>query len=364
MAKRKREHGGNIKAAAEEYDLIYDEIIDFSANINFLGPPSIVKEVIEDSITKIVDYPEPDAKSLAVKLAGHLGIEPDDLIIGNGAVEIIYLISKVINPRQALVLAPTFSEYEAAIESVGGEVELFQLARSNNFKLDINQLIAKLQNSDIDMLFLCNPNNPTGDLIKRNDLIKVLEVSKQEDIFVVVDEAFLDFLTNEADYTLISEAIERNNLLVLRSMTKFFAIPGLRIGYGITNRKLVTKLNESKDPWNVNLFAQRVGSRVLEEQDYIRKTKEAVKQEKDFLYKELKGLPNLKPYLPTANYILIDIVDTKYTSWKLHNQLAQEGILIRDCSTYHLLGADFIRVAVKNREDNLRLIEELKSILD
>ncbi|SJZ37406.1 threonine-phosphate decarboxylase CobD [Selenihalanaerobacter shriftii] len=364
MVNNSKMHGGNIKAAAKEYDLQLEEIIDFSANINFLGPPSVVEEEIKASLDQIIHYPEPEAKTLCNELADYFGIQSRNVIVGNGEVELIYLISKVIQPSHALVLAPTFSEYEAAVESVGGKIELFKLSRYNNFKIDMKSLFSKLEESDIDLLFLCNPNNPTGDLITKSELLKLVEVAKNEETFVVLDEAFLDFLMNESEYTLISEAVQQENLLVLRSMTKFFAVPGLRIGYGIGNANLISKLESSKDPWNVNLFAQQVGVKVLKEDTYITKTKGTIKQEKEFLYQQLNQLKGLNPYRPTVNYILIDISDTEYNSQQLKSLLASKGILVRDCSTYHLLGKDFIRVAVKNREDNQKLIKELKLLLD
>lgn len=364
MASNKRIHGGNIKAAADKYGLEPDEIIDFSANINFLGPPAVVEDVIKNNLDDIVNYPEPDAQSLSSALAEYHGVEAENLIVGNGAVELIYLVSKVISPEKALVLAPTFSEYEAAVESVGGEVNLFKLERTNNFELDMDELITTLNNSQMDLVFLCNPNNPTGDLINKDDLLKLLATARKNDIFVIVDEAFLDFLWTEADYTLISKAVAVENLMVLRSMTKFFAVPGLRIGYAVTNRQLISELESDKDPWNVNLFAQRVGTEVLGEDEYIQQTKEAIEREKEFLYQALGKLTECEPYKPAANYILIDISKTEYTSTELKDRLASKGILIRDCSSYHLLGSDFVRIAVKNRKDNQQLIAALKSLLE
>jgi threonine-phosphate decarboxylase len=363
MVKKMRKHGGNIEAAAQKYNLEIDEIIDFSANINFLGPPKVVKEEIKDNLDRIIHYPESGARTFSYNLAEYLNINSENLIIGNGAVEIIYLITKVIQAERAMVLAPTFSEYEAAIESAGGEIELFKLDREQGFKLDIDRLVKKLKQVDIDLLFLCNPNNPTGDLVEKEKLKQVLQLAKEENIFVVLDEAFLDFLLEEDEHTLIKEAVKRENLLVLRSMTKFFAIPGLRIGYGITNQQLIAKLKASKDPWNINLFAQKVGIKVLKEADYIQRTKEVLKREKIFLYQQLKEMDYLKPYSPTVNYILIDISDSNYSSQELERELAKRGILIRDCSTYHLLGKDFIRVAVKSRKDNKVLINKLKELL-
>ncbi|MCK8825513.1 threonine-phosphate decarboxylase CobD [Fuchsiella alkaliacetigena] len=363
MASQNKTHGGNIKAAVEEYGLAKEQVIDFSANINFLGPPAVTEEIIKDNLQEIINYPQPDAKELATQLAVTSKVKPEQVIVGNGAVEIIYLITKVLAPQLALVLAPTFSEYEAALESVDSQIELFKLQRSQGFSLEVQKLLDRLESRAYELLFLCNPNNPTGELVTKEELLQVLAVAEEQNTFVVVDEAFLDFIEAEEEYSLISETEARENLLVLRSLTKFFAIPGLRVGYAVSNSSLIEKLEFSKDPWNVNLFAQEVAKQVIKEEEYINKTKQAVQREKEFLYSALKDFASLQPYPPTVNYILIDISATDYTSTELKDELAQQGILIRDCSTYHLLGSDFVRVAVKSREDNRRLLEELELLL-
>ncbi|MGM0471784.1 MAG: threonine-phosphate decarboxylase CobD [Bacillota bacterium] len=356
-------HGGNLKAAANKYNLAAEQIIDFSANINFLGPPSVVADEIKRNLEQIIHYPEPEAKSLSRAVADYWGVASDEIIIGNGAVELIYLLAQLINPRRAMVLAPTFSEYERALNSVGSEVELFKLERKTNFQLEISSLVSSLNRQEIELLFLANPNNPTGDLVSREELLDLLQAAEQNDILVVLDEAFLDFLPQEEDYTLIQDAVASNNLFILRSMTKFFAIPGLRVGYGVANQELISDLKAQQDPWTVNLFAQQVGQRVLETTDYIERTKQAIAAEKEYLYQQLVKLPQLQPFYPAANYILIEIANTKYSSPELQDCLGQQGILVRDCSTYYLLGTDFIRVAVKSREDNQRLIAALEELL-
>lgn len=352
-------HGGNITKAVKKYGLSQEDIIDFSANINFLGPPEAVIEEIRENIGGIVNYPEADSRELKENLANKLNLGRENIIMGNGAVELIYILTKVLNPSKSMVLSPTFSEYALAVKSVGGKVEEFPLDREDNFQLEISRLLSSL--ASIDLLFLCNPNNPTGTLLSRAELIEILEYTNKQGIFLVVDEAFVDFV--EEEVTIIDLIDDYNNLFVLRSLTKFFAIPGLRVGYGVANQELIQSLIASKDPWNLNYFAQIASKVALEQKEYITRTKIRIKEEKEFLYKQLKEIDNLKVYYPNANYIFIDISATGLTASCLEGLVAKEGILIRNCNSYSGLEEDFIRVAVKDRADNLKLLEQLREKL-
>ncbi|OCL26146.1 threonine-phosphate decarboxylase [Orenia metallireducens] len=353
-------HGGNIKGAVKKYDLDKEKIIDFSANINFLGPPEAVNEEIKANIGGIVNYPEPNSQELKDNLANKLNLSRENIIMGNGAVELIYLLTKVLNPSKSMVLSPTFSEYAIAAKSVGAEVEEFPLDREDNFKLDINTLLNKLDN--VDLLFLCNPNNPTGNLLSKSEVIQILDYTKDNGVFLLVDEAFVDFV--EKEVTVIDLINDYDNLFVLRSLTKFFAIPGLRVGYGVANQELIQRLSSSKDPWNLNYFAQIATKVALEEEEYIKRSKISIKKEKEFLYNKLKQIEKLRVYYPQVNYIFIDISATELTASYLENTLAKKGILIRNCNSYSGLGEDFIRVAVKSRADNLKLLSALEGIID
>ncbi|MCK8826485.1 threonine-phosphate decarboxylase CobD [Natroniella acetigena] len=353
-------HGGNLNQAVKEYGLQQEDIIDFSANINFLGPPSRVMEAIKGNLDQIVNYPDPNYTELKDGLAEQLGVKQEEIIIGNGAVELIYLLAKVLQPRRALVLAPTFSEYGAAAKSVGAKVEEFELSRDDQFEIDVERLIARL--AEVDLFFLCNPNNPTGALITRSEIVEIIEAGQEHDTFIMVDEAFVDFL--EEEVTVIDLVDQYDNLFVLRSLTKFFAIPGLRLGYGVSNSNLLEDLERGKDPWNCNFFAQLAGQIAIKEQKYIETTKEVVRREKEFLYRNLKEVAGWKVYYPTANYILIDLSLLSITASELEVRLAQRGILIRNCNTYTGLGENFIRVAVRDREDNLELLANLEELFN
>jgi threonine-phosphate decarboxylase len=355
----REKHGGNLARAAREYNLNQEEIIDFSANINFLGPPQAVLDLIQNQAQKIFNYPEAESKGLKECLSKQLGMGSDKLIVGNGAGELIYLLAQVLQPEQALVLAPTFSEYEAAVRSSGGEVEEYYLTREHQFELKVPKLLPQLKK--VDLFFLCNPNNPTGKFLSRQEVVEIIEAGKQEDTFIVVDEAFVDLL--EEDISVLELVGNYDNLFVLRSLTKFFALPGLRLGYGVGNSSLVSKLIEATQPWNVNLLAQLAGKAALKSYDYKKRTKKLINQEKEFLYRKLSDLPGLKVYYPTANYILVDISRTSFSATELTDLLGKQGILVRNCNTFTGLGEDFIRVAVKSREANQKLIQKLTKVL-
>ncbi|MFW6238397.1 MAG: threonine-phosphate decarboxylase CobD [Halanaerobiales bacterium] len=353
-----QEHGGNIARAVEKYGLSREEIIDFSASINFLGPPAGVKKVIKNNLDDISKYPDPEARALQNILAEQYDLSTEELIIANGTAELIYLIAHVRRSERALVLAPTFSEYGRAVKSAGGEVTEFILKKSLDFELDIDRLLPVLRKTEL--FFLCNPNNPTGKYIDKDEIVKILNFAADNDTFVVIDEAYMHFV--EKDITAAGLVEDYDNLLVLHSLTKFFAIPGLRLGYGIGKLGLIRKLKGAKVPWSVNVFAQLAGVTALKDQEFIKRTKTKIRDEKESLYSRLKNISGFKVYYPEANYILADISETKLTADRMKDELAKKGILIRSCSTFSGLGEDFIRVAVRSREENLRLIKGLSNL--
>lgn len=266
-----------------------------------------------------------------------------------------------------MVIDPTFSEYELAAESAGAEIKHFKLRSSANFVLDLENLKADL-NSDLDLLFICNPNNPTANLIKADKLESVIQKAARENIIVVVDEAFIDFLTEPDQYSVIKFLESYDNLVILKSMTKLFAIPGLRLGYALTNKDLSLELEAKRDPWSVNYFSQLAGEIIFSNQqeivDYVKLSRNKIAAERKFLYQKLKEFEKLKVYRPTTNYIFIDISETAYSSADLKQELASSAILIRNCDSYQGLQDNYIRVAVKARKENEILIKKLKSILN
>lgn len=361
MANSKKKHGGNVWNASSEYGQKIEEILDYSANISPLGTPQKVKEAIIASLDKLVHYPDPDSLELRQELAGYLGIKRENIIVGNGSVELIYLLAKMVRPKKALLLHPTFSEYEFAVTSEGGAIKSLELLKENDFRLDKAAVIRAL--ADVEMAFLCNPNNPTGCLTSREDVLAILEAAAQKNVLLIVDEAFLDFVQDGENISVIKEVEHYDNLFVLRSLTKFFALPGLRIGCGISNPKILEKINGLREPWTVNSLAQAAAIEALRDKEYSQKVKEIIWVEKEFLFEELRKIPGIYPYPPSVNYIFLNIRETGFTSTDIQQALAPRGILVRNCDTYPYLGENFLRVAVRTHAENIKLLAGLKAVL-
>jgi threonine-phosphate decarboxylase len=356
-------HGGNIKKIIENYNIDEKEIIDFSVNTNFLGPPEEIHDILENNITDIKDYPEPNSMTLKRKLTEDIVPESKNVIIGNGATEVIYQVVKYIAPKKSLILAPTFSEYKFAVESMNGKVENYILTPSDNFEIDLDGLLEKLNNDFYDMVFICNPNNPTGKLITREKIEIILEQIHYNNTFVVVDESFIDFVQEKINYTIVDLINKFNNLFIIRSFTKIFAIPGIRLGYGIGNEELIKNMEANRDPWSVNIFAQLIGEKIITLKQYYQKSRSKLFLEKDILYNLLTQINGIKPTYPEANFILINLSRSGKTSTEVTRQLAKKGIIVRNCNTFKNLRENYIRVAVGERSANMKLIKGLKEII-
>ena len=354
-----QEHGGNIEEVSRLYDIDREEIIDFSASINFLGPPVGLLSVLEKEMEKIIHYPPSNSGQLKRVLADFLNLEQENVVVGNGAAELIYEIVKTINPEVTLIPVPAFGEYNRAVKSLSGQVKNIYLQSEKQFSINLEKISTYF--SEVQLLFLCNPHNPTGRMIAKSKLLNILKQAEKEDVFVVVDEAFMDFVDEEENSVL--ELVENySNLFVLRSMTKFYAIPGLRLGYGVGNSEIVAKIENYRNPWTVNSLACRAGRFVLGKEDYRIKTKERVKQERKFLFQKLGEIEGFHPFTPVANYIFIDISEFSLKAKELTEILAQRGILIRNCDSYQGLQDDYIRLAVKSREENMAFLREVQNI--
>jgi len=356
----KRVHGGDIWRAAEESGRLSGELIDFSSNINPYGPPSGVDKVIVASLKGITHYPDPESRKLRGTLADYLGASSPNILVGNGSVDLIHFLANRFRPCRALIPSPTFCEYELAVKSAGGEVVHLVLGRGD-FSLDVEMVLERL--SGVKMVFLCNPNNPTGNLFPRDRLELVAEEAERLNVTIVVDEAFMDFLEDRENHSLIKEAVRRKNVLVLGSLTKFFALPGLRLGYVLAGEDLIAELAFHKEPWSVNHFAQVAGIAALKDEEFISMSRKLIAKERKSLYEDLLKLDRLKPYPSKTNFILVELEHPAWSSIRLREELAKRAIMIRDCSSFRGLGEKFIRVAVRDEVENGKLVDALKQVL-
>ena len=351
------EHGGNIyciKNPAISW-------LDFSANINPLGLSETVEKSIRDNIGGLVHYPDPSGRELKQAISQYYGVSDNSLVLGNGAAELMYVFFHSIETRNVLIPVPSFSEYERAAISGGARITYHYLRPENRFQLLKKEILAKLKETDC--FIIGNPNNPAGNLVKRDDVRSFCEAGKAAGTFIVVDESFMDFVPGREEYTALGLEEEFDNLIILQSMTKFYAIPGLRLGFAVMDEKLARRLEMAKDPWNVNLLAQCAGTAALGDRVYQSRTRETVAANKEALYNSLKKIPGLKVFPPTVNFVMMDIRNTGLTAAALSLKLRESGILIRDCSNYPGLDEYYVRVAVRLNEEIEILVKGIQEAL-
>jgi len=355
-------HGGELETIAEQYGIDTDRLLDFSVNVNPLGTPESLADAIKKGFALLNRYPDSSSRRTRRKLAHHLNLSEENIIVGNGATELIYLINRCcserLHARDAVIIEPTFSDYQRSVSLVGGRVRHHLLLHETCFQLNIDHLIADARDAAI--LFLCNPNNPTGQLFQKSQILALATTLEKN--LIVVDEAFLDFTDESHHNSVCGEVINFPNLVVLCSMTKLFAIPGLRLGYLVAHQNLTERLNQYKEPWTVNIFAQIAGEMLLDETDYLQRTRELVKIEREFLFNQLKQFSWLTPFPSAANFLLVHIGREYLTATMLREKLLKRGILIRNCSNFVGLDERFVRLAVKEHAENLKLISALQDL--
>lgn len=353
-------HGGNINQVCDKYGLNPYEIIDFSASINPLGCPEVVRKAVAEQFNDILNYPDSECADLRKTIAERVPCNESNIIIGNGSNELFYLIPRALKPEKGVLLQPTFSEFKDAFCNANIEVVEF-IDENKDFPL-INTNLSKLKNIEDGMVFLCNPNNPTGQLTRKEDIIKL--VNDNPNRMIVIDEAFMDFVEENEKYSVIKDAPLIDNLIVVRSLTKFYGFPGLRLGYLVANESIVNKLMRYKEPWTVNTIAQVAGMAAINAEEFVANTRQYVSGEKAFLYDGLSMIKGIQPFQPTVNFILVRIGDSGITSSAIQSLLLKNNILIRNCSNFVGLDEKYFRVAVKTREENRKLLSALKLVMD
>jgi threonine-phosphate decarboxylase len=355
-------HGGNIYEIAKRHGLDPTKIIDFSASINPLGlSPKARKKIVREGLSAILHYPDPDSSELRGALAQFHGVGEDQVLAGAGSTEFIYTIPRLLKIRRPLIVTPAFSEYENALESSGESCQIyfFESKEGDGFELNVEGLMLALTQG-YDALYLCNPNNPTGILTDKKDLLRILARTEREKVWFILDEAFIDFLPEES---LMNEARATSRLIILRSLTKFFALPGLRAGYLVSNPEVSQNFCRYREPWTVNALAQMAAVESLKDQVHITRTKKWVDQERKNLIRELRGIPGFIPYPSAANYLLVQLHPSlNLTAADLRKKLIPQGILIRDCNSFHHLGPYFFRIAVRSRKENQALLRTLRQV--
>ncbi|MEW5933759.1 MAG: threonine-phosphate decarboxylase CobD, partial [Bacillota bacterium] len=365
-------HGGRVWEAARSLGVDPAQILDFSANLNPLGPPPGVMALLRDYLGDVAHYPEPRGGTLKRELARHLDISPNNLMVGNGAAELIYCFCRATSPRRALIPAPSFSEYARGVRACGGEVCHLPLD-APGFRLPGDRLAAALRTGQYDLAILGNPNNPTGTLTRPDELAPILEAAARTGTWLLLDESFLGFLPRPEPLSLRRLAASsdgtRARLAVVDSFTKLYCLPGLRLGYLTGPTTLINRMEETRDPWSVNVLAQVAGIGCLGEREYVARTRRLLPGLREALARALSAITGLKIFPSAANFLLLhtgppSIPAPPGTRGRVAARLARRLILVRDCSDFPGLEAGgYIRVAVRLPDENDRLVRALREVL-
>jgi adenosylcobyric acid synthase len=348
---REYDHGGHLTRLATMSGRAVDEILDFSANINPLGLPDWFRPLIGRTLESVVHYPDPDCSKVVEAVSSRYRAAADEVLVGNGSTELIYLIPRVTGSRRAVIPMPAYVDYAKASTLAGLHVEPMVLRESNGFALDLSQLGSLIQ--DRDLVFVCRPNNPTG-LVCDAEALRSLAAEHPQAVFVV-DEAFGDFVD---DFSSLTHQ-RPSNVIVLLSLTKIFAVPGLRLGCALADAGLAASVRRIQPTWSVNTMAQAVGAAAVLDADYIRLSRDFVRARREDLITALRAVPDLTVYPGTANFLLLRIDRKGMDAKTLAERLLSDGIAIRICSNFVGLDERFFRVAVRTAEENERLVESL-----
>lgn len=356
-------HGSDLEKIEEIYHIPKESIVSFSANVNPLGISDRLRHSLAEQLDAISTYPDREYTALRQCISRYAGCGPEQIIVGNGSTELISLIIQSIHPKKALILGPTYSEYEREISLEGGHTIYYRLREEREFVMEVDDFCRSLSD-DLDLIVLCNPNNPTSTALTRAEMRQILDASLQHGIFVMTDETYVEFTDPEAGISAVPLTAYYSNLAVLRGTSKFFAAPGLRLGYAVTgNRDLIRTIAARQNPWTISTLAEIAGRLMFEDEAYIARTRELISSERSRLTEELRAWGSLHVYEPAANFILLRIEKEDVNADILFDHCIRQGMMIRNCSTFPFLDSRFVRFCVMKPEQNDRLLAAMRELL-
>lgn len=353
-------HGGNIWGVSKKLHKRPGEILDFSASINPLGLSPKAAEGVRLSLSLAAPYPDPACVELKQALSAYYSVSALELLPANGSTQLIYLLPEVLRPERALIVEPAFSEYALALKLYGCACDGLALKESGGFALDLKRLAKRLGKARYDLVYIASPANPTGVATEKDALTEAAAICRSAGATLVVDEAFADFSPGTS---ITQDAPSLGNVVVLRSMTKFFSMAGLRLGFMVSGAPAIKTFASHMPPWSVNTLASAAALASLSDKAYLRATADWIGSERPYLFERLKKLPGLTPFASDANYFLVKIDAPSVTAPVLKARLLERGIMIRDLSSFRGLGERYFRVAVRKRAENRRLLDGLSAAL-
>ncbi|MCQ2491775.1 MAG: aminotransferase class I/II-fold pyridoxal phosphate-dependent enzyme [Lachnospiraceae bacterium] len=356
-------HGSDLEKVEQIFGIKKEDIVSFGANVNPLGISPMLRDNLASHIDAITSYPDREYTDLRKAISRYVGADFNRIMVGNGSTELIGLFIQIQNPKKAMLISPTYSEYEREILLSGGTCTYHFLQEEDDFHLNVDALLSSLT-SEYDLLIICNPNNPTSTIIPRPDMDRIVGTCKELGIFVLVDETYIEFTQNMEAFTSIPLTDTYDNMVILRGISKFFASPGLRLGYAICNNPgLYEEMSKIKNPWTINSLAGVAGEIMFSDEAYIKASKEFTYEERAYCLDRLEKMPYAKAFDSYGNFILVKISKDDLTSYGVFEACIKKGFMIRDCADFAGLDDHFIRFCFMEHEHNEGLMDVLETLL-
>ena len=357
-------HGSDLEKIERYFGIPKESITGFGANVNPLGISPRMRRELAEKIDVVASYPDPEYTELRKHIAAYTRCLAEQVIVGNGCTELISLFIQVLKPREALIVSPTYSEYEREVRLSGGTVRYYALKEQNGFRLEPEDFCGAF-GEETSLVIICNPNNPTSTATEPEDMRALLSRCRDRGIFVMIDETYAEFAPEDMSISSTGLLNAFKNFVILRGISKFFAAPGLRLGYAMTgNQELLAAVRERQNPWTLNSLADAAGKLMFTDTDYIEKTRHLIASERERVYRELLTWEHVKVYRPYANFILVRIRKEGVTSYDVFVHAIQRGLMLRDCASFPGLEDEtFFRFCFMMPEKNTELLECLKEIL-
>lgn len=364
-------HGSDLEAVEAYYHIPKEQIVSFGANVNPLGLSSYVKKQLAANLDVLSSYPDRNYTELKTAISQYLGTHgscdaktpsPEHIIVGNGSTELISLLIQTRRPKKALLLGPTYSEYSRELTLTESTLSYYNLKEELDFHLDIPDFCRTIRENDYDLVIICNPNNPTSSALSKEEIRTILETCRSAGSFLMIDETYVEFAPDISEITAMQLVPDYPELMVLRGVSKFFAAPGLRLGYGATsNHDFLSSLIQMQNPWSLSSIGALAGRLMLTDESYISRTRSLILSERARMLETLAGNSHLKTYPAYANFILVRLLTPGLTSQEAFDHLIRQGLMIRDCSTFEQLKGEYIRFCIMSPQDNIRLLNELNN---
>ncbi|EJP20330.1 putative histidinol-phosphate transaminase [Peptostreptococcaceae bacterium AS15] len=355
-------HGANLFSLSKKLNCSVEDFKDFSSNINPFAPSKKAIQKLRDNVEKISIYPDPQYKDLKSAIEKYCHCNYEDILLGCGASSFISGYIKILSPKNALIISPAYDEYKNELLNVNSNIFDYALKAESNFEIDTDDFVKNIKSNNIDTVIICNPNNPTGTVLSKDDVEKILQNTTAN---IVIDETYVEF-TDMNKYSSVDLTQNYDRLFIIRSTSKFFACPGMRLGYSITsNKKIKEELIRSLNIlWDINIFADIVGQEMFLDYDFHKLSFEKITNQRKYLFDSLNIIKNLKAYQSYGNFILVQILDESKNSKMLYDYMLQKMQIIRNCSSFETLSDKYFRVCILEDEDNRKLIYNIKNFFE